>query len=130
MCPTRGRATTLSRYGTLAIDSVRGQAAHMNLEIATNLITRVNRVAHGLLARGYGRSDALALASGNSAEFLVTYFACAKLGIVCVPMNLGWRADEIAYVLDHSESIGIVAAAQLVGPVAPAVENVPAVREV
>ena len=91
---------------------------------------RVNRVANGLSARGYSRGDALALASGNSCEFLVTYYACAKLGVVCVPMNLGWRADEIAYVLDHSESVGLVVEAQLVELVGPAVEKVPAVREV
>src|SRR5664279_1036358 len=91
---------------------------------------RVNRVANGLAARGLRRGDALALASGNSCEFLVTYFACAKLGLVCVPMNLGWRAEEIAYVLDHCESVAIVVEAQLVALVAPAVEQVPAVRDV
>jgi len=94
------------------------------------LNARVNRVANGLAARSYARGDALALASGNSAEFLVTYFACAKLGVVCVPMNLGWRADEIAYVLDHSKARGIVVEAQLVALVAPAVEKVPAVADI
>jgi acyl-CoA synthetase (AMP-forming)/AMP-acid ligase II len=91
---------------------------------------RVNRVANALAARGYTRGDALALASGNSCEFLVTYVACAKLGVVCVPMNLGWRADEIAYVLDHSESRGVVVETQLVGQVLPGVEKVPAVADV
>ncbi len=62
----------------------------------------VNRLAHGLTGLGYARGDALALASGNSAEFLAVYYACAKLGVVCVPINLGWRADEVAYVLGHS----------------------------
>ena len=90
----------------------------------------VNRFAHGLAGLGYTRGDALALASGNSAEFLITYFACAKLGVVCVPMNLGWRGDEIAYVLDHSEARGIVVESQLVPGVAPAVEKVPAVSDV
>ena len=90
----------------------------------------VNRVANGLAARGYRHGDALALASGNSAEFLVTYFACAKLGVVCVPMNLGWRADEVAYVLDHSESRGIVVEAQLLPAVQPGIEKVPAVADV
>jgi acyl-CoA synthetase (AMP-forming)/AMP-acid ligase II len=94
------------------------------------LDARVNRVANGLSARGYRRGDVLALASGNSCEFLVTYFACAKLGLVCVPLNLGWRADEIAYVLDHSESRGIVVEAQLVAQVLPGVEKVPTVRDV
>lgn len=91
---------------------------------------RVNRVANGLAARGYQHGDVLALASGNSCEFLVTYFACAKLGVVCVPMNLGWRPDEIAYVLDHSESRAIVVEAQLVAQVVPGVEKVPAVQDV
>src|ERR1700704_622380 len=62
----------------------------------------VNQVANALDVRGYRRGDALALASGNSVEFLVTYYACAKLGVVCVPINLGWRAEEVAYVLGHS----------------------------
>ncbi len=140
-------------------------SADIDLDLATNLITRVNvgdaltrtagrrpdnlavvdgarrwtyaelnawvnRVANALAARGYARGDALALASGNSGEFLVTYFACAKLGLVCVPLNLGWRADEIAYVLDHSESRGIVVEAQLVDAVLPGVEKAPAVQDV
>jgi long-chain acyl-CoA synthetase len=62
----------------------------------------VNQLAHGLAGRGYQRGDALGLASANSAEFLAVYYACAKLGLVCVPINLGWRPDEVAYVLDHS----------------------------
>ncbi len=94
------------------------------------LNARVNRVTNALAARGYARGDTLALAAGNSCEFLVTYFACAKLGVACVPMNLGWRADEIAYVLDHSQSRGVVVEAQLVAQVLPGVEKVPAVRDV
>ena len=90
----------------------------------------VNRLAHGLAARGYGRGDALALAAGNSAEFLVTYYACAKLGLVCVPVNLGWRPDEVAYVLQDSGARGIVVEAQLVDALAPAVEQSPGVGDV
>ena len=41
-------------------------------------------------------------------------------------MNLGWRADEVAYVLEHTESRGIVVEAQLV-PLVRRVEKVPAV---
>lgn len=73
----------------------------------------VNRLAHGLAARGYVRGEALGLASANSAEFLAVYYACAKLGVVCVPTNLGWRPDEVAYVLGHSRARGIVVESQL-----------------
>jgi long-chain acyl-CoA synthetase len=89
-----------------------------------------NRVAHGLAARGYAAGDALALASGNSAEFLAVYYACAKLGVVCVPVNLGWRADEVAYVLGHSRARGLAVEAQLVGATAEALGAVAGVADV
>ncbi|HEY3468601.1 MAG TPA: AMP-binding protein [Amycolatopsis sp.] len=90
----------------------------------------VNRLAHGLTARGYTTGDALALASANSAEFLAVYYACAKLGLVCVPINLGWRSGEVAYVLEHSRARGIVVERQLADAIAPAVAQVPAVADV
>ena len=90
----------------------------------------VNRLAHGLAGLGYERGAALALASGNSADFLAVYFACAKLGVVCVPINLGWRPDEVAYVLSHSQARGIVVEAQLVTAMQGAVAKVPEVTDV
>jgi acyl-CoA synthetase (AMP-forming)/AMP-acid ligase II len=90
----------------------------------------VNRFAHALARRGYRRGDALALASGNSIEFLVTYYACAKLGVVCVPVNLGWRSDEVAYVLGHSRARGIVAEAQLLAGLGAALAAQPGVADV
>src|SRR5579859_6509380 len=90
----------------------------------------VNRFAAGLRGRGYRRGDALALASGNSIEFLVTYYACAKLGVVCVPVNLGWRPDEVGYVLGHSRSRGIVIERQLVPGLAEVIVKQPGVADV
>src|SRR5487761_1449012 len=90
----------------------------------------VNRLAGGLTGLGFGRGDALALASGNSAEFLAVYYACAKLGVACVPVNLGWRPDEVAYVLDHSRSRGIVVESQLVPAMCDALAKVPAGADV
>ncbi|MCW2677301.1 MAG: Long-chain-fatty-acid--CoA ligase [Modestobacter sp.] len=79
-----------------------------------------NRLAHALLDRGYAPGDSLGLASGNSAEFLAVYYACAKAGVVCVPLNLGWRATEAGYVLGHAGVRGIVLEAQLADWVAEA----------
>jgi len=90
----------------------------------------VNRFARGLAGRGYSRGDALALASGNSIEFLVTYYACAKLGVVCVPVNLGWRADEVGYVLGHSRARGIVIESQLLPALAETVTKQPGICDV
>ncbi len=90
----------------------------------------VNRLAHGLLGRGYGVGDALALAAGNSAEFLAVYYACAKAGVVCVPINLGWRPHEVAYVLGHSQARGIVVESQLVETISEALAETPGVADV
>jgi acyl-CoA synthetase (AMP-forming)/AMP-acid ligase II len=95
-----------------------------------DLNTWVNRVANALHHKGYRRGDALALASGNSVEFLVTYYACAKLGVVCVPVNLGWRPDEVTYVLGHSGARGIVVEAQLLAALRPAIDPTPAAAHV
>lgn len=90
----------------------------------------VNRVAHALAAKGYRRGNSLALASANSVEFLVTYYACAKLGVVCVPINLGWRPAEVEYVLGHSQARGIVVESQLMEAMASAVADSPGVVDV
>lgn len=80
----------------------------------------VNRLSHALLAAGYERGDVLALASGNSIEFLTTYFACAKTGVICVPVNLAWGPAEASYVLEHSRARGVVVESQLAELVADA----------
>ncbi|CAN5456246.1 acyl-CoA synthetase [soil metagenome] len=83
----------------------------------------VNRFAHALLAAGYGRGDVLALACGNSVEFLLTYYACAKTGVVCVPVNLAWDAAEVGYLLDHSQARGVVVESQVAGLVDAAMQR-------
>jgi len=90
----------------------------------------VNRLAHGLVGLGYERGAALAVASGNSADFLAVYYACAKLGVVCVPVNLGWRPDEVAYVLGHSRARGLVVETQLVAAMRDAIAKAPEVTDV
>ena len=50
--------------------------------------------------------------------------------MVCVPINLGWRPDEVAYVLGHSQARGIVVESQLVTAMQDAVAKVPEVTDV
>lgn len=73
----------------------------------------VNKLANALLERGYERGSTIALASANSIEFLLTYYACAKIGAVCVPINLAWGPAEISYVLGHARIRGVVVESQL-----------------
>lgn len=84
---------------------------------------KVNALANGLIARGFSRGDALALMSGNSLEFLVVYYACAKAGLIVVPISLVWRSAEISYVIGHSRAKGIVVESQLLDTLLPSLSD-------
>ncbi len=64
----------------------------------------VNRAAHLLLARGLAPGQTFNLHLGNCPEFLVFWFAAARTGTVMVPTNPASTADEMAYILAHSEA--------------------------
>jgi len=56
-----------------------------------------NRVAHYLLSAGLARGDRVAAVARNSIEAVASYFACAKIGTICVPINNRLLQDEIAF---------------------------------
>ncbi|KRB87055.1 AMP-binding protein [Noviherbaspirillum sp. Root189] len=60
---------------------------------------QVNRLGHALLGCGLVSQDVVAVMARNATELLLTYFACARGGLICAPVNLGLRASEIAYCL-------------------------------
>jgi len=65
---------------------------------------QVNRAANLLRARGLGHGDKFNLHLGNCPEFLIFWLAAAKSGTVMVPTNPVSTADEMAYILAHSET--------------------------
>jgi carnitine-CoA ligase len=64
----------------------------------------VNRAAHLLQRRGLRRGDKFNLHLGNCPEFLLFWMAAAKTGTVMVPTNPTSTADEMEYILTHSEA--------------------------
>jgi fatty-acyl-CoA synthase len=73
------------------------------------LNTAVDRAANALAERGLTKGDRLALLGHNSLGFVITYFASARLGLICVPINYMLGADEVAYILDHAGATAMVA---------------------
>jgi len=59
------------------------------------------RLAATLAARGIGRGVPFAAQADNSLEFLLLYYAAARLGAVFVPVNQELKAREVAYVMEH-----------------------------
>ena len=64
-----------------------------------DLNTRVNRLANGLLSIGVKRGDAVALSVGNRIEHLEIVFATAKIGALAIPLDVKWKALELASVV-------------------------------
>lgn len=69
----------------------------------------VDRVAMGLLALGVKRGDKVGLYIPNHPEFIFGYLACAKLGAAAVPVSWRFAANEVRYILGHSDSSVVIA---------------------
>lgn len=69
---------------------------------------RVNRLARALQARGLAYGDRLAMLSYNRLEFIEIIMACAKLGLVLVPLNWRLTAAELSFQLGDSQTHSLV----------------------
>ncbi|MGK2958675.1 MAG: acyl-CoA synthetase [Acidimicrobiales bacterium] len=68
------------------------------------LLSRANRVAHGLRALGFTRGDNVAVVLPNVSEFLETYMAAMQIGLYITPINFHLTGPEIAYILSDAEA--------------------------
>ena len=65
-------------------------------------------VAGGLAARGISRGDRVVSMMDNCPEALLTYFGCAWLGAVCVPVNSASTPDELGYFMARTKAVALV----------------------
>jgi fatty-acyl-CoA synthase len=69
---------------------------------------RVLRVAGGLRKAGIGASSRVALWLPNSADYLATMFACARLGALAIHINARFRAAEVGSLLRRTRAVALV----------------------
>ena len=86
------------------------------------LNARVNRLANGLLAIGVKRGDGVALSVGNRIEHLEIIFATAKIGALAIPLDVKWKALELASVVATLEPRFIILQEDCAGEFAKAKE--------
>ena len=77
---------------------------------------QVDEAARALLARGIRKGDSVGLWITNCPEFIVAFYAAAKVGAIVVPMNTRYRADDIRFVIRHAECKLLISVEQS-GPV-------------
>ena len=60
-------------------------------------------VARGLVARGYGRGDHIAILAANSADFLIAYLGTMRAGMISIPINHKFPAETIEFILRDAD---------------------------
>ena len=76
------------------------------------LTAEVDALAHGFLKLGLQKGDRVGIWSPNRAEWLLTQFATARVGIILVTINPAYRVSEVEYVLNKVACAALVTAAE------------------
>jgi long-chain acyl-CoA synthetase len=68
----------------------------------------VDELAHGLLALGVRKGDAFGILASTKLEWALFDFALAHVGAVGAPVYMNSSPKDAAYVVRHSEAIGVL----------------------
>ena len=75
-----------------------------------DLSHEIARTARGFLSRGIRPGDKIALWSPNLPEWMVAFLGLAKIGAITVPIDPAAAKDNLYYILEQSESRGLIVA--------------------
>ncbi|NKQ54780.1 acyl-CoA synthetase [Amycolatopsis sp. K13G38] len=128
---------TLLRSSTVA-DILRRSAARVPRRVALRFADRqwtyaeldaaVTRAAAHLLRLGLAKGDRVAAYGKNSDAYLIGFLACARAGLVHVPINYNLTGEELGYLVNQSGS-RIALADPALRPNLSGLENVVALRD-
>ena len=85
------------------------------------------QIAAGLHARGIRRGDRVALLLGNCWEFVASFLACTRSGIIVVPIGIRQQRAELEFLLNDSGAEAIIFEAALVA-IVPSATDVKTLR--
>jgi fatty-acyl-CoA synthase len=74
-------------------------------------VVDINKLTAHLLSTGLKKGDIIALWSQNNYPWMVAWFACAKIGLIIVPLDHWFQVDEANYILSHSEAKAVICTA-------------------
>lgn len=87
-----------------------------------------NRVANGFLAMGVRPDDKVALMLANRLEFMLAWFGLAKIGAVCVPINVALKGDGLTWQIDQADCVALVTEPAYVAALEAVAERLPKLR--
>lgn len=71
-------------------------------------LAEIERLRGGYADRGYGHGHRVGMLLENRAEFMLHFLALNALGVSIVPVNAGFRHEEMSYVIAHSDATLVV----------------------
>ncbi|HLR18258.1 MAG TPA: AMP-binding protein [Alcanivoracaceae bacterium] len=99
---------TVQQYGDREALVVRDQQIRYSWR---QLAQKVDECARGLLALGLEKGDRVGIWSPNNAQWCITQFATAKIGVILVNINPAYRLNELQYALKQSGCAWLITAA-------------------
>src|SRR6266513_4127397 len=69
---------------------------------------RVGRIAAALTKHGFKAGDRLAILLPNESDYIELVYACARLGVIVVPLNTRLSVKEIDGILDDAKPGGLI----------------------
>lgn len=85
----------------------------------------VSRAARLLLDQGLDRGDRVGAYGHNSDAYLIAFLACARAGLVHVPVNQNLTGEDLAYIVGQSGSTLVLADPDLAGRLPEGVRTLP-----
>jgi len=80
-------------------------------------LAETNRIANALVSAGLQAGDRIAILSKNSIEYALLYYACAKAGVVPVPLNYRLSPGEWTFIINDAGAKLLIAADEYVGAI-------------
>src|SRR3954462_13501419 len=72
------------------------------------LHNRVGRIAAALTKHGFNAGDRLAMLLPNEPDYIELVYACARLGVIPVPLNPRLSVKEIGHILTNAQPRGLI----------------------
>ena len=84
-------------------------------------------LASGLAGLGLTPGERIGLHLPNWPEFVLTYFAASKIGLVPISLNVVYRPDELGYIINDGAAAAVVTAEPVAASLPPR-RDLPSVR--
>ncbi len=116
---------TVNRYaGKTAIVMGERRLSYGELDEASN------KVANALIKMGLRKGDRVVILSGNSPEFVTTYFGVIKASGIAVPLDIRYKVAELASLFDSCQPKVVVAESNLLEPLVSALSRFDSVEHI